>query len=491
MDTIGVRGDQAFVTFEKPYPQDEFKQQMSFRVKGYRFIPAVKNGMWDGYVSMLKRHTIPTGLYRAIKPELERDHGIEFAESILWNEPPDWKRTWTSDRAWQNECAAAMIESMPTGGGTIIAATSAGKTAMAALFYSMVEGRHLFVVDQVKLLYQAQADISEYLKEPVGIIGNSEFAPGRVTVATIQTLRSWSKQAKFMAYAGGKLETTIVDEVHTQLASSNFDVVTALRPKARFGLTATLQMDEREVWLKVSSFSGPVIYTYNIVRGIAEGILAHSQYHQIRFAPEVSPSQIKVNRDAIKIATEHSGIAPERLDAWQENVLNHREKARALRWLVRGFLSRNRYIVILADKHAHIDQITRVLHEFDPMVITGKIKRTAADESIEAFEQGKNRLIIASRVFNKGISIKRIDTIINVGEIEDANTIVQQIGRELRLHDDKNGAIFVDLGTATGRYRETAQNRLDSVKAAGIPTTLWNWERQRSDIFAALKPPTT
>lgn len=473
-----VTGDHVSVKFEKPYPEQLFREAMSYRVKGWFFIPAVKNGTWDGYKSLITRGKVSTGLYRAIKQELEQTGGITFDEHIVLSDPPPIVPGIKSDRLHQNECVEAMIKSLPLGGGTILAATSSGKTAVAAFFYSQVSGNHLFIVDQRKLLHQARADIANFLKEPVGIVGDGYFEPGRVTVATIQTLDGidkWGVQAKqqrLMEYLGC-LETTIVDEVHVQLSQRNFDVVGNLNPRARFGLTATLQLSEREVWLKVSAFSGPVIYTYPIERGIREGILSKVVYYQILFPPCVPQKELDAN----------PGI-----DERWELVVTAPDKNAALKMLTRGYLKRNRYLVTLADRHDHIDYASRMLHEFNPMIITGLTKRNKADDYIDQFERGINRHIIASRVFNKGISIKRIDTIINIGETEDANTIVQQIGRELRLHEAKDGAIFVDFGTTTYRYGKAARARLEAVKAAGIPVRVFHWGRDREAFFAACKP---
>ena len=484
MQTVKVKGNHATVQFEKPYPTDAFRELMQFRVKGWFFIPAVKNGTWDGYVSLLKYHKISTGLYRALKTELEKTCEVRFEEHIDWNPALKFGPIPPSDREWQTECVAAMHQSMRYGGGTILAATSAGKTAMAAQFYASCPGNHLFVVDQRKLMYQAQADLAQFLGEPVGIVGDQKFEPGRVTVGIIQTLKHLKKLTKLMDYLG-HLTTVVVDELHTQLADKNFAVVGDIEPVARFGLTATLDLDNKEIALKSQAFCGPVIYTYNIARGMQDGILSKVTYHQIRFKPLKTPKEIKD-------AKELHALRPDlyqRIDGWKVNVLEHEEKHKALKKLVRGYLNRNRYIVILADKHAHIEVLRRRLDEFDPMVITGRVKKSRADDYIDLFERGVNRLIIASRVFNKGISIHRIDTIINVGELEDVNTIVQQIGRELRLHDDKNGAIFVDFGTTVGRYRETAQQRYEAVVAAGIPARIHYWERDRSAFFDAVRPP--
>jgi superfamily II DNA or RNA helicase len=489
VEHVKVTGNHAHVKFSRPYPEAEFREAMSYRVKSWFFIPAVKNGTWDGYKSLLAHHTISTGLYRAIRSQLEHINEIKFDECIELNDPPPALEGFRSDRVYQNDAVQAMIDSVPLGGGTVLAATASGKTAVAGLFYSRVDGNHLFIVDQRKLLHQSRKDIAHWLQEPVGIIGDGKFEIERVNVATIQTLSNPKKVEKLLRWLGC-LETVVVDEIHVQLSRRNFEVVANLQPRARFGLTATLQMDDKEVWLRVSAFSGPIIFTYPIERGIREGVLSKVRYVQIRFPPIVTPSEIK--RDKERAKDFDTGKIDKNMltvDHLRDNILFHREKNICIRKLVRGYLKRNRYIVILADRLDHIEQVRKNTYEFDPQVISGRVKVVEQDKIIDLFERGINRLIIASRVFNKGISIKRIDTIINVGETEDANTIVQQIGRELRLHDDKNGSIFVDLAGTTGRGRESGEARLKAVRAAGIPAEVYSWNRDQQKFWDAVAPP--
>jgi len=261
-----------------------------------------------------------------------------------------------------------------------------------------------------------------------------------------------------------------------QLNSRNFEVVNTIQPRARFGPTATLQMQDREIWLRASSFSGPVIFTYPAERGIREGVLSQVRYIQILFAPAIREADLK-----------RAALAKWPVDEWWQNTVAHPEKNRCLKLLMNGYMSRNRYIVVLADKLKHIAYVNNLLDKHDPNVIKGDMKIEAIDDIINVFEQGLARLIIASRVFNKGVSINRIDTIVSLAEMGDANTIVQQIGRELRLHEDKGEAIFIDFGT-TGRGGRAAKARLAAVQAAGLPIEVYEWGRQQQAFWRACKP---
>lgn len=472
MQTVRVIGDHERITFVKPYPVESFRDAMKYRVDGYFFTRAYKNGFWDGYKSMMSNHSISTGLYRAMREQLARDNGVRFEEQIHWPAPPRLLPGEHSEREWQNECVAEMLRHLPLGGGILLAATASGKTRMAAYFYQRVPGNHLFLVDQRKLLHQAREDIAAVLSgETVGIVGDGQYDLQRVTVATVQTLAKKAKLKALLRYMG-TLATVIVDELHVQLSKRNFNIVEAAKPLARYGLTATLQTEKDEVNLRASSFAGPVIYKYPIERGIREGVLSSAKYVQIRFVPHVSARELK----------------EQELDDWTENVLQHPDKHTALRRLTHGYLKRDRYVVVLADLHKHIDKIHQTIMEYQPMLATGKVKLDRINGHIEDFEAGRHRLILASRVFNKGISIRRIDTVISLGETEDENTIVQQIGRALRLHDEKRGVLFVDFACTTGKFRAAGAKRLQAVKDAGIPTEVYRWDRERQQFFTAVKP---
>ena len=138
----------------------------------------------------------------------------------------------------------------------------------------------MFVVDQVNLLYQSQKEISHWLKEPVGIVGNSKFKPGRITVATIQTLQARKNDKQFRKWMRD-VDVVVIDELHKQLSKRNFQIVNTIQAQAVYGLTATLEMKKKATRWKVCSIAGGVAFEFPIDEGVKSGVLSTSVVIQV------------------------------------------------------------------------------------------------------------------------------------------------------------------------------------------------------------------
>lgn len=201
------------VEFVSDYPEDEIKPFFSFRPQGYQFMPKYRWGQWDGWIYLLKRDRVPSGLFRAMMPKIEAELGIRFEiqfELFRLNYLP---QEVPEARPMQVECVEAMKKASQEGGGLVIAATGIGKTFLSGLYFKMFTGVGVFVVDELTLLYQAKAELEGVLKEEVGVVGDSEYTPRRITVATIQTLGKHRKQKQIQEWFE-RIEVIIYDEFH-------------------------------------------------------------------------------------------------------------------------------------------------------------------------------------------------------------------------------------------------------------------------------------
>jgi len=191
-----------------------------------------------------------------------------------------------SDRGYQNECVEAMVENGHCG-GLVLSATGSGKTFMAGMYYSRVEGPHLFVVDQLDLLWQAKKEIEAVLGEKVGFVGESKFKPRRITIGTIQTMHRHRRDPKFKRWTKD-IQTVLIDEIHVMMNRRNFDVVSNIQPRAVFGLTATLQLKKKYVRTKAWALAGPVIYEFPVQKGMDENVLSRGIVIRVKFRNEVA-----------------------------------------------------------------------------------------------------------------------------------------------------------------------------------------------------------
>lgn len=413
---------------------------------------------WDGKQRFLKDNVLPSGLFRGSYTEAEKKLNLKFDIGWKLPEPRPFKFGLHTDdeHKYQAKCADAMCAAVPYGGGCVTNATGTGKTRIAAVMFSRVSYACLFVVDQVDLLYQQRDELESWLGEKVGVVGDSEFEVQRVTVATSQTLHLRRDDDKFLDWYRS-IKIVIVDELHEQMGRRNFSILKVIKPIARFGLTATLQLKKKSVWMRAYSFAGPVIYSLPLKEAVKKGVLSEGKALQLLF-PSYTEEYGKMNYQ----------------DQYVEEVIEHEVKRRAI-VKVTEELTRDRFVIHLAERRPHIEALSELLGSFRHKVAYGPVPRERRRKAISKMEKGKLRLIIASRVFKKGINVKRVDAIVDLAEGDSIDDTQQKYGRGVRLHPDKTGLVYVDFGTydtevwgEKSRFTKRANHRARALRALGV-----------------------
>lgn len=411
---------------------------------------------WDGKIRMYKQGAVPAGLFRATIADLRRQ-GLRF--KVRHKRPVLRKfsgsiAVYDEKYRYQHACVASMCAAMREGGGIVLAATGSGKTKIAADFFKLAPYECLFVVDTIALMHQSQKEIESWLGEKVGVVGDSEYKTCRVTVATIQTLSKHAKDKKFMRWFKS-VQVMLVDELHEQMGRRNFSVLERVDPLAVFGLTATLQLKLKPVRFRAWSFCGPVIFEFPLSEATAQKVVSKGAVLQLLFP------QMPVHDDEV------GNYQAEYMSDVVENKSKLRACSRISRWLTRV---QGRYVMVLAERVLHIDALSRAA-TVEHGTVRGAVKGKERLASVKAFEKGTLRLLIASRVFKKGMSIKRIDGMIDAAEGNSKNDAMQKYGRGVRLHDDKASLVYIDIGTQSGRLLSRARKRRRALVEAGIAVT--------------------
>jgi superfamily II DNA or RNA helicase len=450
----------------------ELKDAWSYYKPGYRYAPSFKAWLanrvrlrmegedeslakgWDGKIRYLKGRRLPAGLFRATRRDLEKDLSIRF--KVSYDRPvieplKQGIAQATGKYDFQNVCVDTMLKAMRKGGGIVLSATATGKTKIFAQFASRLPYECLFVVDQLDLLYQSQKEISEWLGEPVGVVGDSEFQLQRVTVATVQTLSLHVKDAKFMRWYR-RVRVMVIDELHEQMNRSNFKVLEAVDPLARYGLTATLQLKKKDVRTRVYAFAGPVIFELPVADAMERDVVAKGQVIQIRF-------------EAV------DGAARDYPTEYREQVAENEVKRHAVKELVRYLVDKGHYVIVLTERVAHLQLLSRAMRSIPHRVAYGAIDKTKRLQARQSMDAGDLHLVIANKVFRKGINVKRVDIMVDTAEFPSKDHALQKFGRGVRLHKDKSALLYIDVGTQDGRFAKAASSRARAFRAARIPVT--------------------
>lgn len=425
--------------------------------------------IWDGKIKVLQRDRVPSGLFLATYKEIEKTEHIRFKiHERLKTVDKLYEVDWITSEGkytFQNDCTDKIYTSIRNGkGGLVLNCTGSGKTRVFAMVASRLDCDLLFIVDQLNLLDQARKDISEHLGEKIGKVGESKFKLRRVTVATIQTLHLHRKDKRFLKWFEN-VEVIFIDEIHTMLNKSNFDVVDIAKPLATIGLTATLGLSQKPVRLKAFSLTGPVLYSYPILKGMKDNVLSKG---------------IAISFMYNNVIYNIKGYTAQ--EAYDEKIVRNSER----NWLIASVISRGhklgKYIICIVERLKHLEKLSKRLKAkgIKHKIISGTYKGEGIGvkervQSVRHFERGKIRVILANKVLKKGVDIKRVDCVINATGRRSKNDAVQIFGRGVRTHEDKSGLIYIDISDASG-----AGNKYDS-------STNWFTKAAKSRIRALRK----
>lgn len=437
-----------------PHTRELLSACWSFQPPGYQWMPKYKFGQWDGWIRMMRYGNVPTGLFLATKAEIEKEFQIQF-DCEYRCEPVHFSGDIRSDRPYQVECVKAMQKAAQTGGGLVIAATGSGKTRSVGMLFRTLHGSAVFVVDELTLLEQAREMLESVLEEPVGKIGESEFRPQRITVATVQTLYVYRAKQAFLDWAR-KLTVMVVDEVHLALNYRQLEVLRRFQTPTVFGLTATLELQKHHVRMQAYALTGPVCFQYSLAKGKDQGYLAGGACVQVCVKQNIGAKN-SWNTDYKKI------------------VVSADDRNELIAGIVREALDAGRSVVVLVQWVSHIRILTRLLADIPHRLIHGDVDVRERVMSKKKFNKGDLRLIIASSVFKKGIDLPRIDCIIEASSLKSRNDTIQKFGRGVRNFDGKDALVYFDIGDIDNRFEESADSRRSALLSAGIPVRRIIW----------------
>ena len=457
------------------------KNAFSFAKPGARYTPAHKLWLqqkalgipeeerqgWDGRISMMKDDSIPVGLLLAEETKKDLAKAGFDVEIVSWSKRPkvvEQKGFKELDKkySYQNFAVDNMLRSISDfGGGLVLSATGTGKTKTASQFFSHIDGKCLFIVDTIDLLYQSQKEIQMWLKkegydQEVGIVGNSQFNPKRITIATIQTLHKHARKKSVRDWLK-TIDIILIDEIHKMMARRNFSVVNIAQPQAVIGLTATMQLKRKPIRFKCIAICGPKIFEFPLHEGVEKGVLSPGVVIQIPVDSNHAP------RKQIKVRGKLVGVSD-----YIHEVVDNKNLHRVVVNLVKECLSQDLCVAVLVERIKHLKRLHKRLKDYDPKIFYGAIKVADRKKQLITFDKGKDNLILANQVFTKGINLKRIDVVIDCAQRGNKDDAQQKYGRAVRLHTEKAGIYYFDMFTE-GKMEKAAKSRKGAFRQLKVP----------------------
>ncbi|HBQ75360.1 MAG TPA: restriction endonuclease subunit R [Exiguobacterium sp.] len=368
------------------------------------------------------------------EPEVEYDEGtVVVAPEIL-------------PHRVQEEALHALRETMEEGRTRALAvlATGLGKTYLSAFFAGNFT-RVLFLAHQKELLIQAERSFQKVNPAwKTGFYIGSDRSVTETTEIVFASVQTLAQKRHLERFAHDQFDLIIVDEFHHAAATSYRKIIDHFTPRFLLGLTATPdRMDGADVY---AICHHNVAFQMHFTVAIAEGFLTPFHYYGIH--DTIDYSQIRrIGRTYDASQLEHRQLDREVAD----NIYHSWEKHRQTKTI--GFCSSIKQAEYLAQVFR--DKGTTAF------ALTGQTTNRA--KYMQAFEQGEIDVLFTVDLFNEGVDIPKVDTLLFCRPTESVAIYTQQIGRGLRLAQDKSHCVIIDL---IGNYRnvETKLKLLGTMK---------------------------
>ncbi|MCL6587179.1 MAG: DEAD/DEAH box helicase family protein [Anoxybacillus sp.] len=313
----------------------------------------------------------------------------------------------------------------------VVMATGLGKTYLAA-FFARNFHRVLFIAHREEILHQAKRSFAQVLSDKTfGIYdGKGKEGQADVVFASIFTL---SMKKHLEIFAKDAFDLIVIDEFHHAAAKSYERVLAYFQPKFLLGITATPDRnDYKDVY---AICDGNVAYRIDFIEAVQRGWLAPFRYYGVYDDTDYTKIAWRGNR-----YDEEQLLQAQLRTEMAENILRAWEKHKQTKTLV--FCSSIRQADFLANYFNEQGYRTVSLHS--------KQVHITRTEAIALLEKGELDAIFTVDLFNEGVDIPAVDTLLFVRPTESLTIFTQQVGRGLRLHPAKQYCVIIDL---IGNYR--------------------------------------
>ena len=312
--------------------------------------------------------------------------------------------------------------------GLVVMATGLGKTFLAAFDSERMQAdRILFVAHREEILLQAEASFQSIRpRARVGrFTGQRKDHDVGLLFASIQTL---GQPRHLERFAPGHFDYIVVDEFHHAAATTYRQLLNHFRPRFLLGLTATPERTDQSDILSLCDDN--LVYARHLFDGIELGLLCPFHYFGI-FDETVDYQEIPWRNGRFdptslsnKLAT--IGRARHALDHW-------RDKARQ-RTL--AFCVSIRHADFMAERFRHAGIRAAAVYR------GSELDRS---ESLEQLERGDLQVIFSVDLFDEGVDLPAIDTVMMLRPTESKVLFLQQLGRGLRRHEGKKRLVLLDF----------------------------------------------
>jgi superfamily II DNA or RNA helicase len=327
----------------------------------------------------------------------------------------------------------------------LVAATGTGKTVISAFDYKTFRNNNkssklLFVAHRKEILQQAKATFQGVLKDNNfgdlwvdGIEPNSN----EYLFISVQTLNNRLKDLKL---SPDYFDFIILDEAHHGSASSYRPFLNYFKPRILLGLTATPERMDNENILE--DFCNRIAAEIRLPEALNKKLLCPFQYFGITDSIDLSNAKWEKGKYLASELTSLYTKNDVRVGEIIFNLNKYTNDINDVRAI--GFCVTIEHAVFMTEKFN--------LAGLKAECLTAK-NSSERDRIREQFGKKEFNYLFVVDIFNEGVDIPEIDTVLFLRPTESLTVFLQQLGRGLRLADGKDCLTVLDfVGNARAEY---------------------------------------
>ncbi len=365
----------------------------------------------------------------------------------------------------------------------VISATGTGKTYLSAFdVRNYRPDRFLFLVHREQILEKALESFQEVIgfEDGQGAI----YRPGlncdtiSYLFATIQTL---SRDEHLKRFASDYFDYILIDEVHKAGANSYRKILDYFEPDFLLGMTATPERTDGQNIYEL--FDYQVAYEIRLQEALENDLLCPFIYYGV--------TDIHVDGELLDDKTDfNSLISSTRLQHLIQKIDYYGHSGEQVRGLV--FCSRKEEAAELARLFTE--------HGWPSKSLSGDDSQQTRQQVVKDLEEGRLFYIFTVDIFNEGIDIPSVNQVVMLRNTQSSIVFVQQLGRGLRKHPDKEYVTIIDfIGNYKNNYlipialfgdhsmnKENYRREVREAAAVKGLTTVNFEEVAKKQIFAAI-----
>jgi superfamily II DNA or RNA helicase len=327
----------------------------------------------------------------------------------------------------------------------VVAATGTGKTVISAFDYKEFRKKSqsaklLFLAHRKEILIQSVKVFREVLRDNnFGELWVDGLVPNSYehVFASVQTMNNRLTESHFSTKY---FDFIVIDECHHLTASSYRGIINHFEPKVLLGLTATPErMDGGDIQ---EDFHNKIAAEIRLPEALNRKLLCPFQYFGITDSIDLTSVGWEKGR---YVASELSSI-------YTANDRRVSEIIGALNKYTKGYNEVRALGFCVTIEHAKFMAEKFCLAGLRADFLTSKNDQSRDHVKTSLQKRAINFLFVVD-IFNEGVDIPEIDTILFLRPTESLTVFLQQLGRGLRLAEDKECLTVLDfVGNSRPEY---------------------------------------